>query len=148
MRFVRTDGGRFAAGFSGGNAQDCVARAIANVTQRPYAEIYAGLVEVNAATRKTDKRVSSAGKHTASRGIYTKTPMFKRYMASLGLVWTPTMAIGSGCTVHLRAAELPPGRLVVAVSKHYTAVLDGVLHDTHDCSRGGSRCVYGYWRLT
>ena len=22
----------------------------------------------------------------------------------------------------------------------------GVIHDTHDCSRGGSRCVYGYYR--
>jgi hypothetical protein len=25
-------------------------------------------------------------------------------------------------------------------------VIDGVIHDTHDCSRGGTRCVYGYWR--
>jgi len=24
-------------------------------------------------------------------------------------------------------------------------VIDGVLHDTHDCSRDGTRCVYGYW---
>jgi hypothetical protein len=24
-------------------------------------------------------------------------------------------------------------------------VIDGVLHDTHDCTRGGTRCVYGYW---
>jgi hypothetical protein len=64
----------------------------------------------------------------------------------LGWVWTPTMQIGSGCTVHLRADELPPGRLVVSVSKHLTAVIDGVIHDTHDCSRRGTRCVYGYWQ--
>lgn len=25
------------------------------------------------------------------------------------------------------------------------AVVDGVLHDTFDCSRGGTRCVYGYY---
>ena len=56
------------------------------------------------------------------------------------------MQIGSGCTVHLRADELPPGRLVVSVSKHLTAVIDGVIHDTHDCSRRGTRCVYGYWQ--
>jgi hypothetical protein len=25
------------------------------------------------------------------------------------------------------------------------AVIDGVIHDTFNPSRGGSRCVYGYW---
>jgi hypothetical protein len=55
------------------------------------------------------------------------------------------MRIGSGCKVHLRADELPGGRLIVHVSKHIVAVLNGVIHDTHDCSRGGNRCVYGYW---
>ena len=68
-------------------------------------------------------------------------------MTSLGFIWHPTMQIGSGCKVHLRADELPPGRLVVMVSKHSAAVIDGVLHDTHDCSRNGTRCVYGYWKL-
>ena len=58
------------------------------------------------------------------------------------------MKIGSGCKVHLSDDELPPGRLVVMLSRHAAAVIDGVLHDTHDSSRGGSRCVYGYWKLT
>ena len=39
----------------------------------------------------------------------------------------------------------PPGRLIVSVSRHLCAVIDGVLYDTHDCSRSGTRCVYGYW---
>jgi hypothetical protein len=56
------------------------------------------------------------------------------------------MAIGSGCTVHLRDGELPQGRLIVAVSKHIVTVIDGVIRDTHDPSRDGTRCVYGYWR--
>ena len=55
------------------------------------------------------------------------------------------MAIGSGCKVHLRADELPSGRLIVSVSKHLTAVIDGVIHDNHDPSRDGTRCVYGYF---
>jgi hypothetical protein len=55
------------------------------------------------------------------------------------------MQIGSGCRVHLRADELTPGRLVVQLSRHLTAVIDGVVHDTHDPSRNGTRCVYGYW---
>jgi hypothetical protein len=25
-------------------------------------------------------------------------------------------------------------------------MIDGVIHDTHDCSRRGKRCVYGYWQ--
>ena len=53
--------------------------------------------------------------------------------------------IGRGCTVHLRAEELPTGRLVVSLSKHVTAVVNGVIRDTHDPSHGGTRCVYGYF---
>jgi hypothetical protein len=33
----------------------------------------------------------------------------------------------------------------VVLSRHYAAVIDGVLHDVVDCSRGGTRCVYGYY---
>jgi hypothetical protein len=56
------------------------------------------------------------------------------------------MDFGSGCTVHLKSDELPKGTLIVRLSKHLAAVKDGVLHDTYDCSRGGTRCVYGYYR--
>jgi hypothetical protein len=69
----------------------------------------------------------------------------RRYLESLGWVWTPTMRIGSGCKVHLKASELPPGRLIVKASKHMTVVIDRVLHDTYDCTRNGTRCVYGYF---
>jgi hypothetical protein len=37
--------------------------------------------------------------------------------------------------------------LIARVSKHLVAIVDGELHDTHDCSRDGTRYVYGYWRL-
>jgi len=66
-------------------------------------------------------------------------------MESLGWQWTSTMQIGSGCTVHLRPDELPQGRLVVSLSRHVVAVIDGVAYDTHDPTRGGLRCVYGYF---
>jgi hypothetical protein len=66
-------------------------------------------------------------------------------MAELGFTFYATMGIGTGCTTHLDADELPPGRIIVALSKHYAAVIDGVLHDTYDCTRDGTRCVYGYW---
>ena len=79
-------------------------------------------------------------------GVTVKRKWFRDYMAGLGFSWTPTMGIGTGCKVHLRDGELPQGRLVVSVSKHYVAVIDGVIFDTHDCSRNGTRCVYGYWQ--
>lgn len=76
-------------------------------------------------------------------GVY-KSLMF-RYMDVLGWKWVPTMKIGQGCRVHLREDELPKGRLIVTLSHHFAAVIDGVLHDLSDCSRNGTRCVYGYW---
>ncbi len=72
-------------------------------------------------------------------------------MTALGFTWTAAMKIGTGCKVHLHASELPTGRLVVVVSKHLTAMIDGIIHDTFDPSREvdgiGRRCVYGYWRM-
>ena len=68
-------------------------------------------------------------------------------MKELGFEWVPTMQVGKGCKVHLKADELPKGKLIVSVSKHYTAVVDGVIYDTHDCSRNETRCVYGYYTL-
>src|SRR5271170_1345344 len=134
------DGGRSDAGYRG-KAGDCVVRAIAIATGKPYQQIY-DLVNSAAVYERTGKR--KRGKSNARTGVYRTS--IKRVMKSLGWVWTPTMKIGSGCTVHLRANELPRGRLVVSVSRHVVAVIDGVIHDTHDPSRGGTRCVYGYWK--
>jgi hypothetical protein len=139
-RFRFDDGGRAAAGYRG-KAGDCVVRAIAIATERPYQEIYE-LVNRAATRERTGKR--KRGISNARTGVYKSS--IHRVMKELGWGWTPTMQIGSGCTVHLRANELPAGRLVVSVSKHLTAVIDGVIYDTHDCSRRGTRCVYGYWK--
>ena len=53
--------------------------------------------------------------------------------------------IGSSKRTHLTESELPNGVLIVQVSRHLTCVKDRVLHDTYDCSRDGTRMVYGYW---
>jgi hypothetical protein len=145
MKYVKHDGGRAAAGFKG-EAGDCVARSLAIVTGLPYAEVHYAL----ACGTGTQRRSSRTGKRgfTAERGINTGRKWFKDYMASLGFHWTPTMGIGQGCKVHLRDGELPMGRLLVSVSKHSTAVVDGVIYDTHNPDRGGNRCVYGYWSKT
>jgi hypothetical protein len=142
MRFVYHDGGRTAAGYNG-KAGDCVTRSIAIATGLPYAEIHRVLAEGTGKQRRS-KRTEKRGT-TADRGINVGRVWFKDYMASLGFRWTPTMHIGQGCKVHLRADELPRGPLVVSVSKHFTCVIDGVIYDTHNPDRDGNRCVYGYW---
>lgn len=139
MRYTWDDGGRSAAGFQGA-ANDCVCRSVAIATGLPYAEVYR-LINELAAAERTGRR--KKGKSSARAGVYTRT--VRRLMKSLGWTWVPTMQVGSGCKVHLRDGELPNGRIVVSVSKHITAVIDGVIHDTYDPSRDGNRCVYGYW---
>jgi hypothetical protein len=139
IEFVYDDGGRAAAGFKG-TANDCVSRAIAIATGTPYQQVY-DEINVLAKAERVGKR--KRGKSSARTGVYKGTQ--RRYLEQIGWTWTPTMAIGQGCQVHLRADELPPGRLIVALSRHLTTVIGGVVHDTHDPSRSGTRCVYGYW---
>lgn len=140
MTYQYDDGGRLAAGFKG-STRDCVVRAITIATERPYLEVYDAL-NVLGQSERIGKR--KRGKSNARLGVYKQT--IRRYLESIGWVWTPTMQIGSGCTVHLRSEELPTGRLIISVSKHMTAIIDGIIHDTANPSRDGTRCVYGYWR--
>lgn len=153
MKFTYDDGGRALAGYKG-HAGDCVCRAVAIAAEMPYEELYQRLAHGAGNERK------SRGK-SARNGIHVNRKWFKEFMEGLGFTWTPCMKIGSGCKVHLADGELPPGRLVVSVSRHYTAVIDGVIHDTHDPQRttfwykpgtaeldhASQRCVYGYWSL-
>ena len=130
IQFVQTDGGR-SKYYRASSVGDCVTRAAALATGRDYKEVY------DLIRRVTGESPRDGLTKEASR----------KAMEALGGVWHPTMTIGSGCTVHLRADELPKGRLVVALSGHLAAVVDGVLYDNHDCSRLGTRCVYGYWKF-
>lgn len=130
MKFIYNDGGR-SNYFKGKKAVgDCAIRAIAIATGIDYKKVYDDLKALNNGTscrNGTPKKVD------------------KKYLTKLGWTWHLTMQIGQGCKVHLEADELPAGTLIVSVSKHLTCVKDGVLYDTYDCTRGGNRCVYGYW---
>lgn len=136
--WVEDDGGRAMAGFRG-SAGDCGVRAAAIATGIPYRDVYDRINQLALAERPRGRKKRSS----ARDGVWPRT--LGRFLEAEGFIWVPTMFIGSGCTVHLNAEELPPGRLVARVSKHFTAVIDGVVRDTHDCSRDGARCVYGYW---
>jgi hypothetical protein len=147
MEFQFSDGGRQEAGFKG-EAGDCVVRAIAIAAQLPYMTVYNELKARNQAYAQKSR--SQSAKSIAGKGATPRDGNFKQvfgpYIVELGFKWVPTMAIGQGCTVHLKSGELPAkGRLICSVSKHVCAVVDNVILDTHDCSRDGTRCVYGYW---
>lgn len=150
--WVQDDGGRAAAGFKG-HTGDCVTRSIAIATGLPYRTVYDDLHNAMLSNRKLmNKWTLQYGPEAARRRASPRTgvhnPTTRAYMKELGWQWTPTMHIGQGCQVHLKADELPAGRLVVRCSRHITCVIDGVIHDTHDPSRFGTRCVYGYWSHT
>jgi hypothetical protein len=140
LPFVRDDGGRADAGYRG-ETRDCFTRAAAIATGLPYQQVYDLVNEAGKRERRSKRRSSKSSARTGVHG-----PTARRIMAGLGWEWTPTMRIGSGTTVHLAEGELPPGRLVAVVSRHYVAVVDGTAHDTHDPTRDGTRAVYGYFR--
>ncbi len=122
-----------------GEAGDCVTRAIAIAAELPYRKVYD---QLGALQRTFPKQ--ARGKRSPRDGV--PRSIYEPYLTKhLGFTWTPTMRVGSGCTVHLRADDLPSGRIVARLSKHLCAVVDGMIHDTHDPSRDGTRCVYGYY---
>ena len=137
--FRYSDGGRVAAGFEGDEAKDCACRSAAIATGKPYREVYdaiAVILKRQLASRRIKRRNT-----TPCGGAYTWTT--DAYMKSIGWEWVPTKR---GSTVYLRPSEMPAGRLVVRLSQHNTAVIDGVVHDTFDCGLSGRRRVEGYYR--
>lgn len=139
LPWLHDDGGRYAAGFRG-DARDCACRAIAIALEMEYRHAYA---LINASAQQLERRQAGRKRSSAREGVYT--PFMRKLMSELGWTWHPQMGIGSGCTVHLAEGELPGGRLIARVSRHYAAVIDGTVHDTYDPCRDGLRCVYGYF---
>ena len=150
MEFIYSDGGREEAGYKG-HASDCVLRAFCNCLDLNYAEMYSFFhhrMKTWADTSRTRsaKLAKSRNQLTPRNGV-SKQVYHKIFCDEFDMKWTPTMGIGTGCKVHLLSDELPSGNIIVRVSKHLTCVKDGMLHDTYDCSREGTRCVYGYWEI-
>jgi hypothetical protein len=136
MKFVFNDGGRAEAGYKG-KTGDCVVRAIAIATKKPYREVYN---EINALCRKYNVN----GRSSARKGVPKE--VYKAYLESNGWEWVSTMGIGTGCTVKLNSASIPEKNIIARLSKHLVAIVDGNINDTYDCSRNGNRCIYGYFR--
>ena len=131
MEYIYNDGGR--SKYFKGKARDCVCRAISIASNRDYKEVY-------------DRLKKALG--TPRNGVFTTNKAFKDWMVANGFVWTPCSGIGVKTSVHFIEGELPKGRLVCSVAKHYVAVVDNKVYDTWD-SRYNSfnevRRIYGYW---
>lgn len=142
MEWIYATGGREKY-FKGKHVGDCVTRAICNATGKDYKEVYDA---INKLAKNEHLSKHKRSKSSARSGVYKTT--YKKYLSNLGYIFVPTMLIGSGCTVHLNKEELPStGTYIISVSGHLTCIKDGVLYDTFDCSREGTRCVYGYWKI-
>ncbi len=155
MRYQYNDGGREAAGFKG-STRDCVVRAIAIATGRGYSTVYDELHKASKsyAAKRRDKVAKAIAKGGASPRDGVFKEVYKPYLEGLGWEWKPLMKIGSGCKVnmgrfyswYLDQEDVPHEKvMILRLSKHLTAVVNGVIQDTHDPSRQGKRCVYGYY---
>lgn len=149
MPWIYDDGGRKASGFVG-HVDDCVCRSISIATGMPYRDIYDQLNELGKREYKTKGRRRSS----ARRGVRRVT--YDRLLRDLGWTWVPTRAFAKPPSVYLCHDDLPPGRLIVRVSKHMTCVVDHVIRDTFDpqritqivedgVTRHARRTVYGYY---
>ena len=131
MKYIYNDGGR--SKYFKGKANDCVCRAISIASNRDYKEVY-------------DSLKKALG--TPRNGVFVQNKAFKDWMVANGFVWAPCSGIGVKTSVHFIEGELPKGRLVCSVTKHYVAVVDNKVYDTWD-SRYNSfkevRRIYGYW---
>jgi hypothetical protein len=146
MKWVYDDGGRWEAGYRSRRVGDCVTRAIAIATAKPYQEVYEALrlasvshAIVGYYNGPSHRRRYRKGYADPDKGI--PDCAYRSYLAALGWAHIPAQER----KVCLAAGELPNGRLIVEVSKHLVAVIDGVIHDTHDCSAHGRRFVKGYF---
>ena len=121
--YVYNDGGR-SNYFKGSFVGDCVPRAITIATGLNYKFVYDELnrltkeyAEKKGQRTKVSRAINNKRHNRSVRnGTYDKVS--KPFLASLGWEWQPTMFIGSGCTVHVKADELPTdkGNLILKLS--------------------------------
>jgi hypothetical protein len=154
-RWVKDDGGRGRSGIARAGHKDgvgdCVARAIAIAAQKPYREVHDALTvaKVRDVAAGKSEWTRRAGRRGGVHAFYADhgvpDEVYGPYLEGLGWRFTSTKELPRGRGIHLRTDELPPGRLIVRLPRHLTAVIDGVIHDTVDLSDEGRRRIQGYW---
>ena len=117
------------------NAEDCVFRAIAGATLRPWEEVFAGLCQIG-----------------LSKHAMPDYPIvFREYIKQIGgeyVYKAPTVnrriQKDPGMTVNRFAMDHPKGNYVVRVWWHVTCVRNGTIYDTWDC---GKEAVMEAWEV-
>jgi hypothetical protein len=152
LRWVKDDGGRRASGIARAPGRkdavgDCVTRAIAIAAEMPYREVHNALTLAtvqhlyagsdNDYWGKWDRRRGGVRAFDPDHGC--RDSVYGPYLKSHG--WVHVTPKG----MRLRGDQLPRGRLIVRIHRHLVAVIDHVIHDTHDCGRAGRVRVDGYW---
>ena len=135
MKFNYNDGGR--SNYFKGSVSDCVVRALAIAEGKDYKEIYDYINKLLKENGYPSLRNKGVPKHIT-----------RKVLEKYGWTWQPIMKIGSGCELHLNEDDLENFKdttIIAKVSKHICCIKNGILEDTYNCSRNGTRCVYGYW---
>lgn len=116
-----------------GTARDCVTRALAIMTDKPYIEVWQAIADINR---------SEGRRHSANFGVYVGRKGFRDYSESLGLIYVPLADHPM-----FKDAQLPNGRIILNVYRHSVAMIDGRMQDTHNPSPAGKMRVKGYWMV-
>ena len=168
--FVPTDVTTRYSGRKSEYGGDCVVRAFAialygpDVEEHQYKHVYKDycrLIREWAFDGRSNamKRLYRDGTRHTKPDYPPHKDVIKAYAEENGFTWTATAGghLQGGPpteTVHVRPDELPGGRLVLVLSKHYSAFIDGKLYDSWDTSVSrhveadggrGWRMVYGYY---
>lgn len=120
--FIKTDGGRQAAGYKG-IVNDCAVRAIAIALELDYKIVY----------QQINLYLEAYGyQRTARQAV--PFDILNRYLKMQGWEY-----------VSAKRDELPAGRIIADIGNHVLAVIDGVVHDLWDSLNDGEVSVHGCW---
>ena len=132
MKWVKDTGGREKY-YRKLTVGDCVVRAIAIANNMDYKVTYNIIKNYNNGFSPRD-------------GVNRK--YYEAALKDMGWEYIPCCGRGHvGEYVRFNEKELPTDEIIICkIDGHIAAVINGVLHDTYDCSRQGTRHVYGYWK--
>ena len=135
MRYAKDDGGREIAGYKGSGVGDCVPRAICIANGLKYRETRGHLDKLN--------MEMSGGLDTSTQNG-TSTPVSHKFLSDRG--WEVVLTKGQ----YLK--DIPQkGTYIACLTRHYVAVIDGVVRDTWDSRKSkrtkcGSPKMRGYYK--
>lgn len=141
MEIVYTDGGRAEAGYKDYRRGDCGCRAAAIALNKAYKEIYKDMyswfkVEIEGKMCK--------GPSHPRRGIFLSD--MKDYMDSHNWIYVALPRTGRVCGVMINDPDLPMGRIILHVHRHFIAMIDHVVYDSFDSTKSGMEGIYGYFK--